>query len=112
MNPPTRVPDEARWRSSSDPYAHLRRLLGSDWTWTPDPVTATLDVRHARGLWFRLAGGVPELAEATARVVATAVLDAVEDGIKGPVDLVSHLDGFGRLLRVDVQRTPTIGVLR
>lgn len=86
--------------------SRLAALLGSDWTWTPDVVNATVEVRHARGLWFVLseiasaAHGEPATDEA-AQLVADALLDAVEDGVKGQVRLDTWTED-GRLVRVAV----------
>lgn len=61
----------------------LRTKLGEDWTWTDDIAAYAWLVRHRGGLEFRLSDMPAD--EQVATAVATALLDAVEDGRKGLV---------------------------
>lgn len=71
----------------------LAHLLGSDWKWEHDPVKRLVSARHARGLWFRWDTDVVDrgLDLEAARAMAEALLDAVEDHVKGEVCVFAYL---------------------
>lgn len=82
----------------------LRAKLGSDWTWTPDGASATVEARHAGGLWVVLSTLSDATDDAHVQRMADALLDAVEDHVKGQVLVVTTYAEGGRLVGVEVER--------
>ena len=80
----------------------LRVLLGTDWAWEYDAPCAYMTGRHAGGLWFRVSTCfASEPVDADVGMLAEALLDAVEDGVKGEA-VITAWSAHGRLERVRV----------
>ncbi|MEQ1568813.1 MAG: hypothetical protein ABMA64_24460 [Myxococcota bacterium] len=70
----------------------LRGWLVGDWSWQRDVLREAWTVTHDRGLWVRFPAyfdfhGSPEELRELAKSIREAVLDAVEAGLKGEVDI-------------------------
>jgi hypothetical protein len=79
----------------------LRELLGSDWSWQYNGVTDILEVHHPFGVSFYIEPrSLEEIPVEWADPFATAILDAVEDGIKGAI--VFKVEQVGDSLKVEV----------
>lgn len=81
--------------------AELKKLLGSDWTWVRDPWTALETATHQGGLNAKFSYLI-EYSGGEAKIIADALLDAVEDGIKGEVNVM--FDRSGTKFRVTVMQ--------